>query len=68
MEYRHLAVAAEPPFVEIRMRRPERRNALSEEHLGELLHAVRAAGAGDAHQLLRRVQIKLAMETLNERL
>jgi enoyl-CoA hydratase/carnithine racemase len=52
VEYRHLAVTAEPPFVEIRMRRPERRNALSEEHLRELLHAVRAAAAGDARGVI----------------
>jgi enoyl-CoA hydratase/carnithine racemase len=52
VEYRHIAVTEEPPFVEIRMRRPERRNALSEEHLRELLHAVRAAGDGKARGLV----------------
>lgn len=52
MDYRHIAVTEEKPFVEIRMRRPERRNALSEEHLRELLHAVRAVGASDARGLV----------------
>ena len=40
MDRRHIAVTPEPPFIEIRMRRPERRNALSEEHLREWVHAV----------------------------
>jgi enoyl-CoA hydratase/carnithine racemase len=46
VDYRHLAVTSEPPFVEIRMRRPERRNALSEEHLREWVHAVAEVGKG----------------------
>jgi enoyl-CoA hydratase/carnithine racemase len=52
VEYRHVAVREEPPFVELRMRRPERRNALSEEHLRELLRAVRGVGAGKARGLI----------------
>lgn len=52
MEYEHIAVTDEPPFVEIRMRRPERRNALSEAHLRELLHAVRSAAAGPARGVI----------------
>jgi len=52
MDYRHIAVTEEKPFVEIRMRRPERRNALSEDHLRELLHAVRSVGASDARGLV----------------
>jgi enoyl-CoA hydratase/carnithine racemase len=52
VEYRHIAVTGEGPFVEIRMRRPERRNALSEEHLRELLDAVRTAAAGKARGLI----------------
>jgi len=52
VEYEHIAVTGETPFVEIRMRRPERRNALSEPHLRELLHAVRAAQAGAARGVI----------------
>jgi enoyl-CoA hydratase/carnithine racemase len=52
VEYRHLSVAEEAPYVEIRMCRPERRNALSEEHLRELLHAVRGAAEGKARGLI----------------
>jgi enoyl-CoA hydratase/carnithine racemase len=43
MEYRHIRVTERDDFVEIRMCRPERRNALSEAHLRELLQAARAA-------------------------
>ena len=52
MDYRHIAVTPEPPFVEIRMRRPERRNALSEEHLREWIHAVAEVGKGPALGLI----------------
>ena len=48
MEYTHIAVGEEDGFALIRMRRPERRNALSEEHLRELLHAVRGVAEGKA--------------------
>jgi enoyl-CoA hydratase/carnithine racemase len=52
VEYRHIAVREEAPFLQIRMCRPERRNALSEEHLRELLHAVRSASEGKARGLI----------------
>jgi enoyl-CoA hydratase/carnithine racemase len=52
VDFRHIAVTPEPPFVEIRMRRPERRNALSEEHLREWLHAVSEVGKGPALGLI----------------
>jgi enoyl-CoA hydratase/carnithine racemase len=52
VEYRHIAVSEEAPFVQLRMCRPERRNALSEEHLRELLHAVRSAAEGKARGLI----------------
>jgi enoyl-CoA hydratase/carnithine racemase len=52
VDYRYIAVSEEKPFVEIRMRRPERRNALSEDHLRELLHAVHSVGASDARGLV----------------
>ncbi len=48
MEYRHIAVVREGDFAVVTMRRPERRNALSEEHLRELLHAFRGIGDGSA--------------------
>jgi enoyl-CoA hydratase/carnithine racemase len=52
VDYQHIAVADETPFTVIRMRRPERRNALSEAHLRELLHAVRSAQSGPARGLI----------------
>ncbi|MFP3906009.1 MAG: enoyl-CoA hydratase-related protein [Acidimicrobiales bacterium] len=48
MAYEHITVDRDGPTVTITMNRPERRNALSVEHLGELLEAFRAAGEGDA--------------------
>jgi enoyl-CoA hydratase/carnithine racemase len=48
MSYHCLLVEREGPVVTITMNRPERRNALSQEHLSELLHAFRAAGESDA--------------------
>jgi enoyl-CoA hydratase/carnithine racemase len=48
MEYRHIALVREGDFAVVRMRRPEQRNALSEDHLGELLHAFQEIGRGDA--------------------
>ena len=45
VEYQHIAVDERDGFVAITMRRPERRNALSEPHLSELLHAFRVTGA-----------------------
>lgn len=52
MDYRHIRVSEEDGTAEIRMCRPERRNALSEDHLRELLHAAQAVGAGKARGLV----------------
>jgi len=48
VDYRHISLAREGPFAVVRMRRPERRNALSEEHLAELRDAFAEIAAGDA--------------------
>jgi enoyl-CoA hydratase/carnithine racemase len=48
MSYDHITVGAEDEFAVVTMRRPERRNALSEAHLRELLAAFDAIGAGKA--------------------
>jgi enoyl-CoA hydratase/carnithine racemase len=48
MEYEYISVAQEDAFAVVTMRRPERRNALSESHLRELLHAFETIGAGKA--------------------
>jgi enoyl-CoA hydratase/carnithine racemase len=48
MEYEHIAVKHDGDTVRITMNRPERRNALSESHLRELLDAFEKAGASDA--------------------
>ena len=48
MDYEHIGVRDEDGFAVVTMRRPERRNALSEAHLRELLHAFRAIGEGKA--------------------
>ena len=48
MDYAHIALAVEDDFAVVTMRRPERRNALSEAHLRELLHAFETIGAGAA--------------------
>jgi enoyl-CoA hydratase/carnithine racemase len=46
MDYQHIAVVEEGGFAVVTMRRAERRNALSEAHLRELLHAFESIGAG----------------------
>jgi len=46
VEYRHIEVARDGDFERVTMCRPERRNALSEEHLRELLHAFETIGKG----------------------
>jgi enoyl-CoA hydratase/carnithine racemase len=46
--YAHLVVKQEGDTVRITMNRPDRRNALSEPHLRELLDAFEAAGRSDA--------------------
>ncbi|MFF0493628.1 enoyl-CoA hydratase-related protein [Nocardia sp. NPDC004068] len=48
LEYQHLLVARDGDTVRITMNRPARRNALSGDHLTELLAAFRAAGESDA--------------------
>ncbi|MGV9676674.1 enoyl-CoA hydratase-related protein [Nocardia sp. NPDC003482] len=48
VEYQHLLVARDGDTVRITMNRPARRNALSGDHLTELLAAFRAAGESDA--------------------
>lgn len=47
-DHEHLLVKQDGPTVRITMNRPERRNALSEAHLRELLDALETAGASDA--------------------
>jgi enoyl-CoA hydratase/carnithine racemase len=47
-DYEHLLVKQDGDTVRITMNRPERRNALSEAHLRELLHALTAAGRSEA--------------------
>ncbi|WP_330232749.1 enoyl-CoA hydratase-related protein [Nocardia sp. NBC_00508] len=48
LQYRHLLIARAGGAVRITMNRPDRRNALSAEHLAELLAAFRAVGESDA--------------------
>jgi enoyl-CoA hydratase/carnithine racemase len=56
MDYRNIGVGQEGEFAVITMRRPEKRNALSEEHLLELLHAFREAGEGKARGVILAAQ------------
>jgi enoyl-CoA hydratase/carnithine racemase len=44
MTYEHIQVAHDGGVTHIAMNRPERRNALSEAHMGELIEAIRSAG------------------------
>ncbi|WP_280265071.1 enoyl-CoA hydratase-related protein [Nocardia wallacei] len=48
VDYQHLLVARDGDTVRITMNRPDRRNALSAEHLTELLSAFREVGDSDA--------------------
>lgn len=48
MDYRHVTLEMEGDFAVLTMRRPESRNALSEVHLREILHALRTIGEGKA--------------------
>ena len=48
MNYRYISLCDEPDFSVLTMRRPERRNALSEDHLREILHALRTVGESKA--------------------
>lgn len=52
MEYEHIESTCEGAFAVITMARPERRNALSEAHLRELLHALQAAGRSEARGVI----------------
>ena len=45
MTYAHILVRDDGAITHVTMNRPERRNALSEAHMGELIDAFRAAGA-----------------------
>ena len=47
-DYEHLLVKQDGATIRITMNRPERRNTLTEAHLGELLDAFEAAGRSDA--------------------
>jgi enoyl-CoA hydratase/carnithine racemase len=48
MEYEHILVERSDDFTTITMNRPQRRNALSQEHMRELIAAFRAVGDSDA--------------------
>jgi enoyl-CoA hydratase/carnithine racemase len=48
MDYEHILVEDKGDFTTITMNRPQRRNALSQEHMRELIAAFRAAGESDA--------------------
>jgi enoyl-CoA hydratase/carnithine racemase len=48
MEFEHVLVERSGDFTTITMNRPQRRNALSQAHLRELIEAFRQAGASDA--------------------
>jgi enoyl-CoA hydratase/carnithine racemase len=52
MEYKHARLTEEGDFAVLTMRRPERRNALSEEHLRELLSALQGIAEGKARGVI----------------
>lgn len=52
MQFDHLAISHEADLAVVTMRRPERRNALSEAHLRELLEAIRMVAGGPARGLV----------------
>jgi enoyl-CoA hydratase/carnithine racemase len=52
VSYEYIEVEREDAFQVITMARPEKRNALSEAHLRELLHAFESAGESDATGIL----------------
>jgi enoyl-CoA hydratase/carnithine racemase len=52
MTYAHVLVERREAFTTITMNRPERRNALSTEHMEELIDAFRVAGASDARGIV----------------
>src|SRR4051794_3223600 len=51
-DHEHVLVKREDGFTTITMNRPQRRNALSKEHMSELLSAFRAAGESDARGVI----------------
>jgi enoyl-CoA hydratase/carnithine racemase len=52
MDYEHLLVRGEESHLRITLNRPEKRNALSLELMGELIAALRAAGEGKSRGVL----------------
>jgi enoyl-CoA hydratase/carnithine racemase len=56
MSYRHISLQQEGEFSVVTMRRAERRNALSEEHLRELLRAFRSIGEGKSRGAILAAQ------------
>lgn len=52
MSYRHIQCERADTIVTIAMNRPERRNALSVEHMQELIDALRTAAASDARAVV----------------
>lgn len=52
MSYEHISLEREDAFAILTMRRPERRNALSEAHLREIWDALRSVAASDARGLI----------------
>jgi enoyl-CoA hydratase/carnithine racemase len=52
MAYQHVSLCEEQQFAVLTMRRPERRNALSEAHLLEIRDALRVVAAGQASGLV----------------
>jgi enoyl-CoA hydratase/carnithine racemase len=56
MDYRHVSTGREDDFAIVTMCRPERRNALSQAQLQELLHAFQSAGESDARGVILAAQ------------
>ena len=52
MDYQHISMEREEEFAVVTMRRAGQRNALSENHLAELLDAFRKIGAGEARGVI----------------
>jgi enoyl-CoA hydratase/carnithine racemase len=52
MQYQNISLTHEGDFAVLTMRRPERRNALSEEHLREILDALRKLGDGPSRGVI----------------
>src|SRR5215469_10167022 len=48
MEFKHILVERSGDFATVTMNRPQRRNALSQEHMRELIAAFRELGDSDA--------------------